>query len=202
MLSQTDSDERIAVVAGLGNPGNQYQLTRHNVGFHVVDLLARETGMEWRGGRFRALWGVAGIEGHNILLFKPQTFMNLSGEAVVEMLRHFEFSSRQVLVVHDDLDLPCGRIRLVRKGGAGGHRGISSLIQHLEQSDFPRLKLGIGRPLHGEPIESFVLHRPYPEDEEIFQHMVKLGAEAVRTVLRSGLGDAMNRYNRREPTSD
>lgn len=202
MLSQTDSEERIAVVAGLGNPGKQYQLTRHNVGFQVVDLLAREADMEWRGGRFRALWGIAGIEGYNILLFKPQTFMNLSGEAVVEMLRHFDFSSRQILLVHDDLDLPCGRIRLVRKGGAGGHRGISSLIQHLEQSDFPRLKLGIGRPLHGEPIESFVLQPPYPEDEEIFQHMVKLGAEAVRTVLRSGLGDAMNRYNRREPTSD
>lgn len=202
MCSRSDSEERIAVVAGLGNPGKQYQLTRHNVGFQVVDLLAREADMEWRGGRFRALWGVAGIEGHNVLLFKPQTFMNLSGEAIVEMLRHFEFSSRQVLVVHDDLDLPCGRIRLVRKGGAGGHRGVSSLIQHLEQNDFPRLKLGIGRPLHGEPIESFVLHPPYPEDEKIFQRMVELGAEAVRTVLRSGLGDAMNRCNRREPTSD
>ncbi len=118
------------------------------------------------------------------------------------MLRYFNIPASQMLVVHDDLDLPCGRIRLARKGGAGGHRGVQSIIQHVGGQDFPRLKLGIGRPLHGEPVEAYVLKSPYPEEAEGFEAMIEQGSKAARAVLAEGLGAAMNRFNKRETKLD
>ena len=148
---------------------------------------------------FRASWGAATVEGRQVVLFKPLTFMNRSGEAVSEILSYFAFSAQQMLVIHDDLDLPLGRIRLMQRGGAGGHRGVSSIIEHLGHQDFPRLRLGIGRPVPGEPVESFVLQPPRPDQQQAFQKVIERGALAAQEVLSSGLVSAMNRFNRREP---
>jgi len=191
-------EAKINFICGLGNPGSEYAKTRHNAGFQVVDRMVEVFHVAMQQRKFKASWGTGNIEGQKILVVKPLTYMNRSGEALVEILNYFGISAEQMLVVHDDLDLPTGRVRLAAKGGAGGHRGISSIIQHLGNQDFPRLKLGIGRPLHGEAIEHYVLQAPYPEEALAFAQMVERGFKALQTVLSAGLVAAMNQYNRHE----
>jgi len=198
MDEHNEREADIAALVGLGNPGKQYEATRHNAGFRVLDRLTQRFGIVLQERRFPACWGMGVIEGRKVLLIKPTTFMNRSGEAVGPLLRYFEIPVNRMLVIHDDLDLDCGRIRLVPGGGAGGHRGISSIKQSTGDQDFPRLKLGIGRPLRGEPIEAYVLECPYAEQEKLFHEMITRGAEAVQTVLAMGMAVAMNRFNRRE----
>ena len=180
---------------GLGNPGKQYEGTRHNAGFLVVEGLARRFAVSLSEKKFKARWGVGEALGRRVALIEPLAYMNRSGEPVGQFLRYFGISPDQLLVVHDDLDLPCGRIRLARGGGAGGHRGVLSLVEHLGQPGFARLKLGIGRPLHGEAVEAFVLSGPYPAERAQFQEMIERGVEVVECVLEQGLDAAMNRYN-------
>jgi len=192
---QALGERAIFVVVGLGNPGKQYEETRHNAGFLVVDGLARRFSISLAEKKFKARWGVGEIAGKKTALYQPLAFMNRSGEPVGQFLRYFGVSSDQMLVVHDDLDLLCGRIRVVRGGGAGGHRGILSIIEHLGHQGFARLKLGIGRPLHGEAVEAFVLNGPYPAERPAFQDMIQLGVEVVEGVLAWGLDAAMNRFN-------
>ncbi len=188
-----------SVVVGLGNPGGRYEKTRHNAGFLVVDEIGRRLAVPFQSRLFRGLWGTADVGGRKVLLFKPNTYMNRSGEAVTELLRYFRLEPMGMLVVHDDLDLESGRVRLVRRGGAGGHKGIQSIIQHVGIQDFPRLKLGIGRPRNGESVERFVLDAPYGPEQEVFDAMIRLGADAVEAVLTEGLDAAMNRFNQRPP---
>lgn len=192
-------EAEIVAVCGLGNPGSEYAATRHNSGFLVLDRLAQEFSVALQQRKFKAKWGSGIIQGKKVFLVEPLTFMNRSGEAVVEVLKYFGVSADRMLVVHDDLDLPCGRIRLTPKGGAGGHRGVSSIIQHVGHQDFPRLKLGIGRPVHGEAVESYVLRPPYSQQAPAFEDMIERGFEAVQAVLSIGLVAAMNRFNRQEP---
>lgn len=195
---RTTGDEKILAVVGLGNPGKEYENSRHNAGFEVLDRLIRRYGIGLQERKFRASWGAGMAEGRKVLFVKPLTYMNRSGEAVGEILKYFDISAGQALVVHDDLDLPFARIRIAGRGGAGGHRGIQSIIDHLGTNDFPRLKMGIGRPKHGEPIESFVLQPPYFEDREEYEKMYTLAEEAARGVLSTCLTAAMNEFNRRE----
>lgn len=196
-IEQEQSDS-VVVVVGLGNPGEQYEDTRHNVGFQVLDLLARTHAITFWERKFESHWGTGLIGGRHILLCKPLTFMNRSGEAVVEFLEFFDLPPDGMLVVHDDLDLACGRIRVARRGGAGGHRGVGSIIRTLGHQEFARVKLGIGRPLFGEAIEEFVLDRPYADQRSVFADMVSRGAEAVEAAVALGVTEAMNRFNRRD----
>jgi peptidyl-tRNA hydrolase, PTH1 family len=197
--------EPIVAVVGLGNPGKQYEITRHNVGFRVLDRLALSFSVSLEERKFQARWGTCSISRQKVFLLKPLTFMNRSGEALTQMLRYFKILPKQMLVIHDDLDLPLGRIRLALRGGAGGHRGVTSIIEHLGTQDFARLKLGIGRPLHDESVEAYVLRSPYPDQEGAFEQMIVRGVEAAETVLLSGLVKAMNIFNKsdtgREPPS-
>jgi peptidyl-tRNA hydrolase, PTH1 family len=195
MGQQVERVESIVAVIGLGNPGKQYESTRHNAGFSVLDRLALSYSLRLEERKFQASWGVCSINRQKIFLFKPLTYMNRSGEAVSQILRYFKLLPKQMLVIHDDLDLPLGRIRLALKGGAGGHRGVTSIIEHLGATDFARLKLGIGRPLHREAVETYVLHAPYPEQQGAFEKMIIRGAEAAQSVLLSGLVRAMNAFN-------
>jgi peptidyl-tRNA hydrolase, PTH1 family len=197
MTSQDKETSKVSVVVGLGNPGRRYERTRHNVGFMIVDEIGRRFSASFQERLFRASWGTASIRGHRILLFKPKTYMNRSGEAVSEMLHYFRLDPSQMLVVHDDLDLSCGRLRLVRRGSAGGHRGIQSIIQHVGLQDFPRFKLGIGRPLYGEDVETYVLDGPYGAEQQEFDEMIRVGVEVVEAVVMDGLEAAMNRFNQR-----
>jgi PTH1 family peptidyl-tRNA hydrolase len=191
-----DPQSNIIAVVGLGNPGKRYELTRHNVGFQVLDLVAGRFSITLSERKYAACWGLATIQGGKALLCKPTTYMNLSGTAVGRMIRDFRIPATQMLVVHDDLDLPCGRLKLVQRGGAGGHRGVASIIEQLGHQDFPRLKLGIGRPLHEELVEEYVLKPPYPEQSAVFREMIEHGADAVEQVVVTGLVAAMNRVNR------
>jgi len=195
---RTSGEEKILAVIGLGNPGKEYENTRHNAGFQVVDRLIRRYGIGMQERKFRASWGSGAAEGRKILFAKPLTYMNRSGEAVGEIISYFDIPCEQVLVIHDDLDLPFARIRIARKGGAGGHRGIQSIIDQLGSINFPRIKIGIGRPKHGEPIESFVLQPPYSEDREQFEKMYTQAEEGARAVLSTCLATAMNDFNKRE----
>jgi peptidyl-tRNA hydrolase, PTH1 family len=150
------------LVVGLGNPGGQYRFNRHNVGFHVVDELSRRLGCPIFQERWNAFSSTMSLNGEKIHLVKPNTFMNLSGRAVAQYYRFFKIMPDHLLVIHDDLDMTCGRIKLVKGGGTGGHNGIKSLVECLGTKDFYRLKVGIGRPGKGEvsleiPIEKYVL---------------------------------------------
>jgi len=200
-MDQADAqgEEPVALIAGLGNPGERYRLTRHNAGFLVVERLAAKYSLSMQEGMGPSITGSGTVAGRGVALLKPMTYMNRSGEAVVPLMGHLSLIAPQLLVVHDDLDLQMGRLRIARGGGAGGHRGIASIIERLGDRGFPRLKLGIGRPQGGEPIEDYVLGEPYEAEREAFCDMIRRAAEAVELILQSGMATAMNQVNRREP---
>lgn len=188
------------LVVGLGNPGNDYVTTRHNVGFMVVDELARRFGVSINQYKWQAYSVQLDLWGERICLLKPDTFMNLSGKAVVKYADFYKVEPERILVIHDDLDMSPGRVKLVAGGGAGGHNGIRSLVQWLGTSDFLRLKLGIGRPgklgVHsGMPVEKYVL-APFLPDEKIFieQRMDSI-EKGFEYLVRDGVSKAMNLLN-------
>jgi PTH1 family peptidyl-tRNA hydrolase len=183
------------LIVGLGNPGQRYARNRHNVGFHVLERLADTNQMQFDKRRDQARLALGAVEDVKVILAEPQTYMNLSGRAVGPLSRFYKLPPERVLVIHDDLDLPLGTLRLREQGGAGGHRGIASLIETLNTRDFPRLRVGIDRPPGRMPAEAYVLQdfdeRQWPVMEEAYQRAV----DAVQTILRDGLRQAMNRFN-------
>jgi PTH1 family peptidyl-tRNA hydrolase len=186
------------IIVGLGNPGDPYRLTRHNMGFLVVDALADDCGIPIQKKKFAALLGDGRIEEHRVLFVKPQTYMNLSGQSIRQVIDFYQKKIEDLLVVHDDLDLPFGTVRIKVGGGDGGHKGIRSLIDHLGDATFTRVRLGIGKPSVKEDTESYVL-QPFPKaDLEQLAQIVRTACEAVRDILVSGIRPAMNRFNVRE----
>jgi len=186
------------IIAGLGNPGDQYRLTRHNMGFLVADALADDTGIAIQKKKFEALLGDGRIGDHRVLLVKPQTFMNLSGQSVRQVIDFYQKTAEDLIVVHDDLDLPFGTVRIKVGGGDGGHKGVRSLMDHLGNAAFTRVRLGIGKPPFRDDTEYYVL-QPFPKaDLEALAEIVRKACEAIREILDSGVRPAMNRYNTRE----
>lgn len=190
------------LVAGLGNPGPEYARTRHNVGFQVVERLAAEAGASFAAGRFQGAAAAADLSGIPILLLKPHTFMNLSGPSVAAWLEAVGLSPERLVVVHDDLDLPLGRLRVTGSAGPGGHRGVLSIQETLGTQEFPRVRVGIGRPREGEDAADRVLEEFTPEELPAVADMVDRAAGAVRTLICHGLAAAMDRYNVRSGMSD
>lgn len=184
------------LVVFLGNPGPKYANTRHNAGFLAADALAQKTGAGVNRLRFHALTGKTEIGGESALLMKPQTYMNESGVSVGEAARFFKIPADHVLVVADDISLPCGKLRIRTKGSAGGHNGLKSIIAHLGTDAFPRIKIGVGAPVHGgkEQID-WVLGVPKNQDWEDFSSACKRAAEAVEDYIRQGPEKAMGKYN-------
>ena len=180
------------LVVGLGNPGPAYEGTRHNLGYQAVRRLGRELGLpRFRRGRHGLV-----VTTSDVTLLLPTTFMNLSGSAVAAVLRGRRVGPEGLIVVHDDLDLAAGRLRVRRGGSSGGHRGVTSIIEELGSDDFVRVKVGIGRPPEGvDPVE-FVLRRPEPGEALALADAVARAADACLTVLREGLAAAMNSFNR------
>jgi PTH1 family peptidyl-tRNA hydrolase len=193
--------EAHVLVVGLGNPGPEYARTRHNVGFAVVERLAAEAGSDFSASRFQAEVATAELEGIAVTLLKPQTFMNRSGLPVAAWLEALQISVSRVIVVHDDLDLPLGRLRVVASAGPGGHRGVASVQEALGTQAIPRVRVGIGRPREGEDAVERVLDEFTPEELPVGVEMVARAALAARTVICSGLAAAMDRYNVRAPDS-
>jgi PTH1 family peptidyl-tRNA hydrolase len=185
------------LIVGLGNPGAQYERTRHNLGFMLIDLLAREAGAQVKRKDCRALVGRAEIEGTPVELVKPQTYMNLSGEAVACLLSKQESShgAQSMIVISDDLALPFGTMRLRRRGSAGGHNGLKSIIAATDTDEFIRLRIGI-QPEHplGDT-RNFVLDEFSRTEREELEKILERSAEALRAVLRDGIDKAMAQYN-------
>jgi PTH1 family peptidyl-tRNA hydrolase len=182
-------------MVGLGNPGSKYEGTRHNVGFFVIDLWIRDLGVGLTGRRFRARSVRTTFRHKEILLFCPDTFMNLSGTAVKSCADFYGLEPSHILVIHDDLDLPVGRVKVVRNGGAGGHRGVSSMVESLGDTAFPRVKIGIGRPRYGESIEDFVLSPFYEDEEGVIKATAHLAVRACALFVTEGVESAMNQIN-------
>lgn len=182
------------LIVGLGNPGRQYALTRHNVGFRCVDELARRAGVSsWRR-LFDALVATFQLAGQKVMLAKPQTFMNLSGEAVARLMRYYGVAPRDLLVIYDDMDLPVGKLRIREAGSSGGHKGMVSIIAAIGTEAFPRLRIGIGRP-RALDATGHVLGRFDAADEPAVAEALGRAADAVETILSEGIVAAMNRYN-------
>ncbi|MBI2000037.1 MAG: aminoacyl-tRNA hydrolase [candidate division NC10 bacterium] len=189
------------LVVGLGNPGPAYARTRHNVGFLVVERLAAQAGASPGAGRFQTQAATADLSGIPILLLKPDTFMNLSGPCVAAWLEAVGLPPERLVVVHDDLDLPLGRLRVTGSAGPGGHRGVLSIQEILATQDFPRVRVGIGRPQEGEDAADRVLEEFTPDELPAVAEMADRAAEAVRTLICHGLTPAMDRYNVRSRAS-
>ena len=186
------------MIVGLGNPGQEYSATRHNVGFMAADALADHwQAPAWRD-RFDAWVTEVRLGAETVYLMKPQTYMNLSGTAVNALLRFYKMDISDVIVIYDDLDLSVGRLRLRAKGGSGGHRGIESLLVHLGKDEFARVRIGIGRPPAGWETAAYVLSRFTAEEAPLVQDAVKQAAEAAESIIRHGLLKAMNLFNTEE----
>jgi PTH1 family peptidyl-tRNA hydrolase len=185
----------VYLVVGLGNPGVQYKDTRHNAGFMVLERWAHKLGVKLNEKKFNSNFAYTEYEGKKILLLCPLTYMNNSGSAVSSCVQYYGINLNKVLVVHDDIDLPMGRLKLVVDGGSGGHRGVQSVIDYLGKKEFNRLKIGVGRPLHGEDIEEYVLSTFYPQDKEILEVILDSAVKACSFFISYGIQSAMNLIN-------
>ena len=183
------------LVVGLGNPGKTYQPTRHNLGFMVVDRLAETYSISVTRERFRSRWGRGTIADCQVILAKPQTFMNRSGQAVAAVMAYFKLSAQELLVIHDDLDVGFGRLKIVRGGGSGGHRGVQSIHDAVAENRYVRLKVGIGRPRFNETTEDYVLGSWYQDQHNQIVRIVDAAAAAVTAIFTDWLERAMTAVN-------
>ncbi len=188
--------EKILVV-GLGNPGRKYQDTRHNVGFWVIDRAASETGTSFNEEKTppRYLLAQTHLWGAKIFFLKPLEYMNRSGGPVQRVASYYNIQPENILVVHDDLDVPFGRLKFVRSGGHGGHNGIRSIIDAIGTKNFPRLKIGIGRPPDGMPADRFVLGKFSRDESQVISKVVDLAVQGVEEFIKNGIDSAMNKFN-------
>lgn len=184
------------LVVGLGNPGRGYARTRHNVGFEVIDLLVTRHGGRLRKGRERALVDTVNIGGSRVVLAEPQTFMNNSGESVGPLVRHLGVDDlRDVVIVHDELDLPVGRVKIKMGGGLAGHNGLRSIKAHLHSDGFTRVRIGVGKPSDKERGADHVLSRVPKDDREVLDQTVVIAADAVEMIVTEGVEVAMGKVN-------
>ena len=183
------------LIVGLGNPGKQYEATRHNIGFHVIDELSKRLNIPLTQSKFNGMYGIGHIGAEKVMLLKPLTYMNLSGECIVPMMDYYEVNDDEIVVIYDDLDLQVGKLRLRQKGSAGGHNGIKSIIQHLGSQEFNRIRIGVDRPKNGMKVPDYVLSN-FSEDEKIEMiHAVKNSANACEDWVTKKFLDVMNTYN-------
>lgn len=183
------------VVVGLGNPGKDYTNTRHNVGFDTLDLLAKRNNININKIKFKSVFGEGNIGNKKVLLVKPQTFMNNSGIAVSEILQFYKMPIENIIVIVDDVDIEFSSIRIRAKGSSGSHNGLKSIIYHLQNDGFPRVKIGIGKKYESQDLADFVLSR-FSKNERVDMEISFVNAaEAVETIIREGIDPAMNKYN-------
>jgi len=183
------------LIVGLGNPDKEHELTRHNIGFKVIDLLSGKLGIGVSKGQCQAIIGQGSIGGTKVILAKPQTYMNLSGQSVLELVRWFKIEQNRTIIIHDDLDLDVGRILIRAKGNSGGHKGVESVIQSLQTTEFMRIRIGIGRESIGGDNSNYVLSPFTGEQLEGIERAVVLAAEAAVDIVTGGPDIAMNKYN-------
>lgn len=181
------------LIVGLGNPGIEYSHTRHNVGFDVIDLLAEKYNIKINRIKFKGSIGEGSIAGEKVILLKPSTFMNLSGESVIEASNFYKIPKENIIVLYDDISLEVGRLRIRPEGSAGGHNGIKNIIQHLSSEVFPRVKVGVGHP-KGDLVRH-VLGNFSKEEREVLSKVFQSAALAAVSIISDGVNEAMNKYN-------
>ncbi|GAF83083.1 unnamed protein product [marine sediment metagenome] len=188
------------IVVGLGNPGLKYEFTRHNIGFRIVDSLAQDIEAEFKKVKsYYSLISRGMINNQKVILIKPQTFMNLSGRAVSKVVSYYKIPLQDLLIVYDDLNLELGQVRIRKKGSAGGHMGMESIMQYLNSEDVPRLRIGIGNPSVNFNFNcvSYVLSNFNGDEKDKIKKVIQLSAEATKTIIEDGFEKAMRKYNRK-----
>ncbi len=187
--------DKFNIVVGLGNPGNKYKNTRHNVGFCAIDVLAEKYGIRVDQLKHKALMGDGSIRGERVLLVKPQTFMNLSGESVREIAEWYKLPLGNMIVIYDDVDLPLGTVRIRPKGSSGTHNGMKSVIYQLQSDDFPRIRIGIGEAPENWDLADYVLSKVSGDEAKVIRQSVERAAAAAAAIVTDGVAAAMNVYN-------
>jgi peptidyl-tRNA hydrolase, PTH1 family len=190
-----ETEQAMYLIVGLGNPGTRYRSSRHNIGFMVLEKLAAQLELDLRQKSFNSLWGKGKINHKNVILAMPQTYMNLSGNAVRQLQAFFKTEISNLIVIHDDLDLSFGSVRLKTGGGTAGHKGLASIEENLGSAEFMRIRLGIGKPVDKSRIESYVLE-PFGVDElPLLNNIIETAAGAVCEIISSGIQKAMGKYH-------
>ncbi len=196
------SDNNSWLIAGLGNPGRKYADTRHNIGFMVIDRLAKEHGFAVIQKKFDTVFGLGEIDGIKVVLTKPMAFMNRSGPPITQLAKYYKLESDHVLVIHDDIDILFGNLKIKAKGGHGGHNGLRSIIGAAGGGEFPRIRIGIGRPDTQIEVTDHVLGKFAKEESATLDLVLSCAAEAAQSIIKKGLPLSMNRFNKNGVESD
>jgi len=183
------------LIIGLGNPGKKYQNNKHNVGFKVLDKLSKDHKIKLNKTKFNSIYGKGSICSEEVILIQPQTFMNLSGEAVIKFLKWHKLNPENLIVIYDDMDLPLGKIRIRLSGRSGGHNGIKSILENIKTQDFPRIRIGIDKPPEKMSPEKYVLTNFNKQEREIINSSISDACEAILKSLKYGFHKAMNEFN-------
>lgn len=183
------------LIVGLGNPEKDYSNTRHNMGFNVVNQLARQYDIEINKNKFQGLYGNGMIEKEKVILLKPQTFMNLSGKSIREIIQFYKIEMEQLIVIYDDIDIEAGEIKIRKAGGAGTHNGMKSVVQELNSQNFKRIRVGIGKPERKEDLMEYVIGAIPKEEKEKLDKGIQLAKEAIIEMIKNGIDTAMNKFN-------
>ena len=183
------------LIVGLGNPEEQYDKTRHNMGFDVINLISKRYNIEVNKNKFNGLYGIGNIENEKVILLKPQTFMNLSGDSLIKFVNFYKIELNKIIVICDDLDTSVGKIRIRKKGGPGTHNGMKSVVACLNSEEFIRVRVGIGMPENKNDLINYVIGKISDENYNELQYGIKLAADATCKIMKNGVDIAMNQYN-------
>ncbi|MGD2269206.1 MAG: aminoacyl-tRNA hydrolase [Desulfobacterales bacterium] len=187
--------KRIRLIAGLGNPGDAYQKTRHNTGFMVIEEVATTFAISLARQKFKTRYGAGSLKGIDVILAKPMSFMNHSGPPVKRLADYFRIKSEDILVIHDDIDLAFGKLKIKDKGGHAGHKGVKSLMEAFGKGDFVRLRIGVGRSTEGIRVSDYVLGKFSSEEKKILAEIIATARDAAVTIICEGVKEGMNRFN-------
>ena len=185
------------LIVGLGNPESDYSKTRHNMGFNVINKLSEKYGIEVNKSKFKGLVGNGIIEGEKVILLKPQTFMNLSGESIIEAMNFYKIQENELIVIYDDVDIEPGNIRIRRNGSAGTHNGMRSIVEHIKTENFIRVRVGIGKPKEYIDMISHVIGHIPEEDKKALEEGTNIAKEAVIEIVKNSVDSAMNKFNKK-----
>jgi len=183
------------LIVGLGNPEEEYARTRHNIGFDTINKIAKNNNIEINKKKFNSLYGSGTIQGEKVVLLKPQTYMNLSGNAVRDFMNFYKIKENELIVIYDDLDIEPGIAKIRKKGGPGTHNGMKSVVQEIQTENFCRIRVGIGNPQYKNDLLNYILTRIPDEEYKILEESTKNAAKAVEEILKNGVDSAMNKYN-------
>ena len=183
------------LVVGLGNPEPEYSRTRHNMGFDVINNLSKKHNIDVSKNGFDSIYGIGTIEGQKVILCKPQTYMNLSGNAIIQIMNFYKISPENLIIIYDDIDIETGKVKIRKKGGAGSHNGMKSVLHNLGTKDFPRIRVGTGIPENREDLIEYVIKKVSLEEYAKLQEGVDIAVEAISEIFKNGIDIAMNKIN-------